>query len=79
MGLSDAEARSLATATFAGSTALAAASTEPLGVLRERVTSKGGTTYAALTHMESANIKAEFVAAMRAAEARAKEMGSLFV
>jgi pyrroline-5-carboxylate reductase len=78
MGLSEAQARSLATATFAGSTALAAASTEPLGVLRERVTSKGGTTYAALTHMEGANIKAEFVAAIRAAEARAKEMGALF-
>jgi pyrroline-5-carboxylate reductase len=78
MGLSQTQARSLATATFAGSTALAAASSEPLGVLRERVTSKGGTTYAALTHMEGAHIKAEFVAAMRAAEARAKEMGALF-
>jgi pyrroline-5-carboxylate reductase len=78
MGLSQTEARSLATATFAGSTALAAASSEPLGVLRERVTSKGGTTYAALTHMEGAHIKAEFVAAMRAAQARAKEMGALF-
>jgi pyrroline-5-carboxylate reductase len=78
MGLSEAQARSLATATFAGSTALAAASSEPLGVLRERVTSKGGTTYAALTHMEGAHIKAEFVAAIRAAEARAKKMGALF-
>lgn len=78
MGLSDDEARSLATATFAGSTALAAASTEPLALLRDRVTSKGGTTYAALTHMEGANIKAEFVTAMRAAQARAKEMGAQF-
>jgi pyrroline-5-carboxylate reductase len=78
MGLTEAQARSLATATFAGSTALAAASTEPLSVLRERVTSKGGTTYAALTHMEGANIKAEFIASIRAAEARAKEMGALF-
>ena len=78
MGLSQTQARSLATATFAGSTALAAASSEPLGVLRERVTSKGGTTYAALTHMEGAHFKAEFVAAMRAAEARAKEMGKQY-
>jgi pyrroline-5-carboxylate reductase len=78
MGLSESQAKSLATATFAGSTALATASSEPLGVLRERVTSKGGTTYAALTHMEGANLKAEFVAAMRAAQARAHEMGSLF-
>ena len=78
MGLTELEARSLATATFAGSTALAAASVEPLSVLRARVTSKGGTTYAALTHMESANIKAEFVAAMQAAAARAKELGAQF-
>ena len=78
MGLTSEQAKSLATSTFAGSTALAAASDEPLAVLRDRVTSKGGTTYAALTHMEGANIKAEFVAAMRAAEARAKEMGAQF-
>jgi pyrroline-5-carboxylate reductase len=78
MGLSEAQARSLATATFSGSTALAAASSEPLGVLRERVTSKGGTTYAALTHMESANIKAEFMTAMQAAQKRAAELGAQF-
>jgi pyrroline-5-carboxylate reductase len=78
MGLTEAEARSLATSTFAGSTALAATASETLGVLRERVTSKGGTTYAALTHMEGANIKAEFVAAMQAAAARAKELGAQF-
>ncbi|MFM2084497.1 MAG: hypothetical protein RLY95_1315 [Pseudomonadota bacterium] len=78
MGLTEVQARSLATATFAGSTALAAASSEPLGVLRERVTSKGGTTYAALTHMESANIKAEFIVAMQAAQKRAAELGAQF-
>jgi pyrroline-5-carboxylate reductase len=78
MGLTQVQARSLATATFAGSTALATASSENLSVLRERVTSKGGTTYAALTHMEGANIKAEFIAAIRAAQTRATEMGALF-
>ena len=78
MGLTEAQARALATSTFAGSTALAAASSEPLSVLRERVTSKGGTTYAALTHMEGANIKAEFVAAMQAAQKRAAELGAQF-
>jgi pyrroline-5-carboxylate reductase len=57
---------------------LAAASSEPLDVLRERVTSKGGTTYAALTHMENANIKAEFIAAMQAAQKRAAELGAQF-
>lgn len=78
MGLTEAQARSLATYTFAGSTALAASSSEPLSVLRERVTSKGGTTYAALTHMEDKQVKAAFVAAMQAAAARAKELGAQF-
>jgi pyrroline-5-carboxylate reductase len=78
MGLTEDQARSLATSTFAGSTALAAASNEPLSVLRERVTSKGGTTYAALTHMEDQHVKAAFVAAMQAAAARAKELGAQF-
>jgi pyrroline-5-carboxylate reductase len=78
MGLTTEQARSLATATFAGSTALATASSEPLGVLRERVTSKGGTTYAALTHMEDQHVKAAFVAAIQAAAARAKELGAQF-
>ncbi len=78
MGLTEAQARALATSTFAGSTALAAASSDPLSVLRERVTSKGGTTYAALTHMEDKQVKAAFVAAMQAAAARAKELGAQF-
>jgi pyrroline-5-carboxylate reductase len=47
-------------------------------VLRERVTSKGGTTYAALTHMEVKQVKSAFVAAMQAAAARAKELGAQF-
>jgi pyrroline-5-carboxylate reductase len=78
MGFTDSQARSLATATFAGSTALAAASTEPLGVLRERVTSKGGTTYAALTHLDAHHVKATFIAAMQAAQTRAAELGAQF-
>jgi pyrroline-5-carboxylate reductase len=78
MGLTEAQARALATSTFSGSTALAATSSEPLSVLRERVTSKGGTTYAALAHMEDKQVKAAFVAAMQAAQKRAVEMGKLF-
>ncbi len=78
MGLTNEQARALAASTFAGSTALAASSTEPLATLRERVTSKGGTTYAALTHMENQNVKATFVAAMQAAQKRAAELGAQF-
>ena len=78
MGLDAATAQKLAIGTFVGASALAAASEDPPEVLRERVTSKGGTTYAALTSMESAGIKAAFVKAMQAAQARAKELGDEF-
>ena len=78
MGLSTDVAMQLALATFAGATQLAQDATEPPEVLRERVTSKGGTTYAALTAMETAGIKAAFVQAMHAAQQRARELGDEF-
>jgi pyrroline-5-carboxylate reductase len=78
MGLSAEQGRQLALATFGGATALAGQSTDSPAVLRERVTSKGGTTYAALTHLDAAGVKAAFVAAMRAAEKRAGELGDEF-
>jgi len=68
MGLSPEQAYQLAVATFSGAASLAAASTESPEVLRQRVTSKGGTTYAAITAIEAAGIKASFVNAMQAAE-----------
>ena len=78
LGLTASQARRLAVGTFAGGTQLAADSPEPLATLRERVTSKGGTTYAALTAMEQAGVKAAFVQAMHAACGRAKELGDEF-
>jgi pyrroline-5-carboxylate reductase len=78
MGLSAEQGRLLALATFGGATTLASQSTDAPSVLRERVTSKGGTTYAALTSMEAAGVKAAFVAAMRAAQKRAGELGDEF-
>ena len=78
MGLSREQAYHLAVATFSGASSLAAASTESPEVLRQRVTSKGGTTYAALTAMEAAGIKPAFVKAMQAAEQRARELGDEF-
>lgn len=78
MGLSAEQGRQLALATFSGATSLAAQSSDAPSVLRERVTSKGGTTYAALTSMEGAGVKAAFVAAMRAAQLRAGELGDEF-
>ena len=78
LGLSRDQAHQLAVATFVGSSALAQASSEPPELLRERVTSKGGTTYAALTAMEQAGIKQHFMRAMVAAHQRAGELGDEF-
>ena len=78
MGLSPEQARRLAVGTFGGASELARASGEPLQVLRERVTSKGGTTYAALTSLEQDQVKAAFVKALHAACRRAEELGDEF-
>ena len=75
MGLSEAQGRKLALATFAGATALAQQSDEAPAVLRERVTSKGGTTHAAISVLQAAGVKETFVKAMRAAQQRARELG----
>ncbi len=75
MGLSAEQAYRLAVASFAGASELARASDESAEVLRQRVTSKGGTTYAAITSMENSGIKTDFIAAMQAAEQRAGELG----
>jgi pyrroline-5-carboxylate reductase len=75
MGLSEAQGRTLALATFAGATALAQHSDEAPSVLRERVTSKGGTTHAAISSLETDGVKAAFVKALRAAQRRARELG----
>jgi len=78
MGLSAEQGKQLALATFAGATALAQASPEAPSVLRERVTSKGGTTYAALTSLEASGVKDAFITALQAAQQRARELGDEF-
>ncbi|WP_298932524.1 pyrroline-5-carboxylate reductase [uncultured Ramlibacter sp.] len=78
MGLTPDQARQLAVATFAGATALAAASDDPLQEMRQRVTSKGGTTYAAITSLEADGVQQAFVKAVHAAQQRAKELGDEF-
>jgi pyrroline-5-carboxylate reductase len=78
MGLSAEQGNQLAIATFTGAAQLAAQSTDPVSVLRERVTSKGGTTYAALTSMEASGVKEAIVKAMKAAAARGRELGEEF-
>lgn len=75
MGLDAAQGRALALATVAGATELARQSDEPVATLRERVTSKGGTTHAALSSLQADGMHAAFVKAIRAAQQRAKELG----
>jgi pyrroline-5-carboxylate reductase len=78
MGLSAEQGRQLALATFDGATALAAASKETPQTLRAQVTSKGGTTFAAITSLEDDAVKAAFVNALKAAQQRARELGDEF-
>jgi pyrroline-5-carboxylate reductase len=78
MGLSAQQSRTLALGTFVGASELARASDDPPEVLRQRVTSKGGTTYAAITSMEQDQVQALFVKAMHAANTRAAELGDEF-
>jgi pyrroline-5-carboxylate reductase len=78
MGLDAAQARELAIGTFVGASALAQASDESPQTLRERVTSKGGTTSAALTAMTNSGVKQQFKQAMQAARERAAELGDEF-
>ena len=78
MGLERQQAYDLAVATFIGAGELARASSEPPEVLRQRVTSKGGTTYAAITAMDASGIKDLFANALHAAYQRAQEMGDEF-
>ncbi|MBT9443544.1 MAG: pyrroline-5-carboxylate reductase, partial [Acidovorax sp.] len=78
MGLTEQQAHQLAVGTFVGASELARRSDEAPAVLRQRVTSKGGTTYAALQSMESAGVAAAFERAMEAARQRADELGNEF-
>lgn len=78
MGLSAAQTRELALATMAGATALAAGSNEPPSLLRQQVTSTGGTTFAAIEVLDAAGVKAGFLRALTAAQRRAAELGEQF-
>lgn len=78
MGLSREQAYKLSVGTFSGASELARASDDPPEVLRQRVTSKGGTTHAAITSMEADQVQALFIKALHAARQRAEELGNEF-
>lgn len=74
LGLSTNQARLLAIETFVGAAKLAAGSPDTPATLRERVTSKGGTTEAALASMEADTVRAAIARAVHAANRRAGEL-----
>lgn len=75
LGLAPETARKLAIQTFVGAARLAAESTEAPAVLRERVTSKGGTTEAALKVFDAQDLAGRIALALRAASDRGAELG----
>jgi pyrroline-5-carboxylate reductase len=75
LGFSEEEARRLSTATFYGAAKLAASSTDSAKTLREKVTSPNGTTFAAITRMNQANVAQGIVQGIHAAAARSTELG----
>ncbi|HNV92124.1 MAG TPA: pyrroline-5-carboxylate reductase [Thauera aminoaromatica] len=76
LGFDEAGARRLAIDTVLGAARLAAGSEDAPAVLRQKVTSKGGTTEAALASLAAAGWHDELVAAVQAAEARGRELGA---
>jgi pyrroline-5-carboxylate reductase len=75
LGLDAATARKLAYATLEGASQLAHNSDEHAGVLRERVTSKGGTTAAALDMLKQLDWQGALEKAIDAASQRSKTIG----
>ena len=78
LGLNPGASRSLALWTFVGAAKLAIERAESPGELRAQVTSRGGTTEAALGVLEGAQVKARFIEAVKAACERSRELGAAF-
>jgi pyrroline-5-carboxylate reductase len=75
LGLAPEVAAQLARQTLIGAAAMVQQSTSDLGELRANVTSKGGTTEAAVARFEAGGLRALVTEALRAAQARSIEMG----
>ncbi len=76
MGLRSDTSRELALATVIGAAKLMQETGEGAAALRGKVTSKGGTTAAAINTMEDRNVKEAIIAAMLAAQARSRELAN---
>lgn len=77
LGLSEENAKKLAVNTMEGAAALVRASQDDLSVLRNRVTSKGGTTEQAIKYFDEKELKLIIQEGMKRAFLRSKELGCL--
>lgn len=75
LGLKPEVAAQLAAQTCVGAARMVAEAGQDVSTLRANVTSKGGTTEAAVQHLESAGLRAIFAEALARADARAKQLG----
>ena len=75
LGLSPAQGRELALATFFGAAKLARQSHDDPATLRAQVTSKGGTTERAIQSLEQSDVKTLIENAVHAAAERSQELG----
>ena len=75
LGFSQVQARTLVQQTLTGATELWKSGETPVATLRQQVTSKGGTTAAALEHFEQNQMGRSFREGIERAYRRAKELG----
>jgi len=75
LGFDEAQARLLAVKTAMGASKMLASSSDSPQELRRKVTSPGGTTQAAISHMEEKNCADIIVQAIKAAQQRSRELG----
>ena len=75
LGLDPAVAAQLALSTFIGAARMAKETGEDVATLRAQVTSRGGSTEAALAHLEQAGLGRIFREALAAADSRARLRG----
>ena len=76
LGMPPEQAKQLAVKTAAGAAKMLVTSPDPPEVLRRKVTSPGGTTEAAITHMKKENWPQFTVDAIKSAERRGRELGA---
>ncbi|QMT31946.1 pyrroline-5-carboxylate reductase [Alysiella filiformis] len=77
LGFADETARTLALNTFRGAVALAEQSGEDFFILQQQVTSKGGTTFAALTKFEECGVADGLTEGVHAAATRSAELAQI--